>query len=857
MKHSRTIVIALALVSLMLSCAKDPGNIDVSWQLVTNQYKNAGQHKGEVTFTNNSRYTLNNKNWTYYFSWFRTVRNTDGNDMVSGETINGDYSRLFPLENFPELKPGESITFPLVGSHYAMNFTDAPTGGYFVIKRSLGKEIILNSGDPEVLPFPEGDAYKRSAADKIGIETAADRYAQNLELKRLPVHDLPPVFPTPAFWEMKEGNCKLNKDMEIFYFSVLGNEAAYLQDEMQSLFDARIPRERFQDPEFSVYRKDRIIMKLVGGEPESYRLEIDPNAGILIYGADAAGVFYGIQSFLSLIPPEAGSGPVSEITLPAIRIEDAPRFSYRGMHLDVSRSFHGKDEIFLFLDRLAALKMNRLHFHITDDEGWRLEISGLPELTDLGAFRGHTKDERDHLQPALGSGPYTDVNIGAGSGYYTREDYIEILRYANSRHIEVIPEIDMPGHIRSAVKAMEARYHRYMAEGKPELAEMYLLTDFDDTSTYSSAQRFNDNTANPCMESTYRFVEKVVDELVAIYKEAEAPLYILHIGGDEVPRGAFAHSPIAQTFLASQDEYNSPDELHKYFTRRVSEILSKYDLHIAGWEEVACMRDNGRQVPDPSLVDEGIVTFIWNNVWGWGAEDLGYKIANTGFPIVMLNATNFYFDFAYNRHPDEPGLYWGGYTDTRSAWEFTPYDITKCAEKTIYGDPVTPEYMANKVRLTEEGLNNILGLSGALWSENLRTWERVEFMSFPKILGLAERAWSPQPEWARIEDKDTRIVEREKAWNVFANKLGQHELKRLDNAAVNYRIPPPGAVIEDGYLKANIRFPGLTLRYTLNGTVPTPESPVYTEPVRLRGNNVVKIAAFSGDGRSSRVVSVP
>ncbi|MBW6458125.1 MAG: carbohydate-binding domain-containing protein, partial [FCB group bacterium] len=183
MKNSRMIAIALAMVFLMLSCTKDHGNIDVSWKLVKNQYKGTNQHKGELTVTNNSRYTLDNKNWEYYFSWFRSVRNTDGSDKVGGETINGDYSRLFPLESFPELKPGESITFPLVGTHYAMNFTDAPTGGYFVVKRPLGKEIIINSGDPGVLPFPEGEAYKRSAADKIGIESAADRYGQNKELK--------------------------------------------------------------------------------------------------------------------------------------------------------------------------------------------------------------------------------------------------------------------------------------------------------------------------------------------------------------------------------------------------------------------------------------------------------------------------------------------------------------------------------------------------------------------------------------------------------------------------------------------------------------------------------------------------
>ncbi|MDZ7822026.1 MAG: family 20 glycosylhydrolase [Candidatus Marinimicrobia bacterium] len=157
---------------------------------------------------------------------------------------------------------------------------------------------------------------------------------------------------------------------------------------------------------------------------------------------------------------------MKKVDLPRIVIEDGPRSPYRGMHLDVSRSFHDKKHVLRFLELLAGYKFNKLHFHITDDEGWRIEIPDLPELTEVGAFRGHTEDEKDHLQPALGSGPSPDPENSSGSGYYSREDFIEILKSAKSRHIEVIPEIDMPGHIRSAVKAMEARYDTYMEAGR-------------------------------------------------------------------------------------------------------------------------------------------------------------------------------------------------------------------------------------------------------------------------------------------------------------------------------------------------------------------------------------------------------
>ncbi|MDD3716384.1 MAG: family 20 glycosylhydrolase [Candidatus Marinimicrobia bacterium] len=854
MKKPAIMLMTVALT--MLSCNKNAEGIEVSWKLISNQYQGRGVHKSEITFTNNSRHTLKNDNWTYYYSSFRTIVRDQESDIVAGETINGDLSRLYPTEKFPKLRPGESISFPLISTHYAMHFTDAPTGGFFVIKGLMGKELILNTGDATVLPFPKDEAYRRSAADKIGIETAADRYAMNNDLYILDEQELPPVFPTPISWEIRPDLLSLQKDLELYYSENLSNEAAYLQEKLQDLLGVSVPKFKYRSADFKNYKPARIVLEQKAGDPEHYTLEVDVQKGIRIAGTDPAGVFYGIQSLLSLLPAKDGNAIPETLNIPALTISDGPRFGYRGMHLDVARSFHKKEYIFRFLDRLAELKMNRLHFHITDDEGWRVEIPGLPELTEIGAFRGYTKDEKDHLQPALGSGPYADVNIGAGSGYYTRNDYIEILRYAKSRHIDVIPEIDMPGHIRSAVKAMELRYDRYMKDGDREAAEQYLLTDFGDTSTYSSAQRFKDNTANPCMESTYRFVGKVVEELAAMYREASAPLYILHIGGDEVPRGAFEHSPVCRAFLESQDVYKSVSELHKYFTKRVTAILKKYDIHTAGWEEVACKEENGLQAPDPSLVDEGIVTYIWNNVWGWGAEDLGYRIANTGFPIVMINATNFYFDFAYTRHPDEPGLYWGGYTDTRSAWEFTPFDITKCADKNIYGEPLSPEFMQNKVRLNEDAKKNILGLSGTLWAENLRTWERVEFMALPKMLGLAERAWSPQPQWAQMDDAEKRLPEREKEWNRFVNKVGRHMLPRLDAEKVHYRIPPPGAVIEGSLLKANVRFPGLILRYTLDGSEPDANSAVYTEPVGVRQGQTVKIASFNSKGRSSRVVTL-
>jgi hexosaminidase len=192
----------LTLVS-MISCSKDPGQINVSWQLIENQYKGSNQNKCEITFTNNSRYTLKNDNWEFYFSWFRSVIEEQESKVIDGKTINGDYNILYPTEEFQELKPGESLSFPLIGSYYILNKTDAITGGYFVIKGAFGKEIILSSGKTKVLPFPENSKLKKASYDHLEVQTAEMRYKENANIKTINKSKLTPIFPTPQKINLK------------------------------------------------------------------------------------------------------------------------------------------------------------------------------------------------------------------------------------------------------------------------------------------------------------------------------------------------------------------------------------------------------------------------------------------------------------------------------------------------------------------------------------------------------------------------------------------------------------------------------------------------------------------------------
>ena len=235
---------------------------------------------------------------------------------------------------------------------------------------------------------------------------------------------------------------------------------------------------------------------------------------------------------------------------------------------------------------MAFYKLNKFHFHITDDEGWRLEIPGLPELTDVGSKRGYSKNELEMLNPAYGSGPHPNENESYGTGYYSKADFVEILKYAKARHIEVIPELDFPGHARAAIISMKARQKRFMAEGKEAEANEYVLHDSKDASRYRSIQLYDDNVICVCQESTYRFLAKITDEVVSMYEAAGLELKNVHIGGDEVPHpskedldhGAWKGSPKCNALLEADEDYNNSEELFYYFVDRFSKILEDRNI---------------------------------------------------------------------------------------------------------------------------------------------------------------------------------------------------------------------------------------------------------------------------------------
>ncbi|WP_228098416.1 family 20 glycosylhydrolase [Chitinilyticum piscinae] len=832
-------------------------HLQFTWQCLENGH-NGDNFLAELKLTNLSEQALAGEGWTIYFNTCRKIKPETVTGGVEIEQVNGDLWRMKPAAGFGKLASGETRLIAYEGMFWTISHTDAPLGFYVVYGEGTPAAHAEEIGDPVILPFATDAARNRNANDNTPQKWSAEsRFADNAGLSLLAADKVGKITPTPLEFRAQAGEFHIDADTLIVHPAALAGEAALLRSVLKDVSGSELQRSAIP-----VTGRRAIVLQLGkvaaahASASEAYVLDVTAG-GITITANAAHGVFNAIQSLRQLLPVVSYLNPQPVLAVPCCHVQDAPRFAYRGMHLDVGRNFSSKESILRLLDCMALYKLNKFHFHLTDDEGWRLEIPGLPELTEIGSKRGYTADERDNLVPCFGSG--ATVKGSSGTGFYTREDYIDILRFAAARHIEVVPEIDVPGHARSAIKAMEARYHRLMAEGREAEAKQYLLNDFNDASKYESVQLWHDNVICIGLDSAYAFIEKVLDEVHAMYKEAGVAFTTMHTGGDEVPHGAWEGSPICQSFMKEHGLATIQDLLN-YFMERYRGMLKKHGLTFGGWEEIALVKETHdgatHHVPNPKFVNANFQPYVWNNVWGWGQEDYAYQLANAGYKTVLSNVTNLYFDLAYAKDPAEPGYYWGGFIETRYAYEFCPLDIFTTASVNLFGNPLDREALDKKVRLTEAGVQNILGIQGQLWAENVRDAGRLEYLAMPRVIALAERAWAADPGWTTMADAAARQAKMDADWNEFANRLGQRELARLDGflGGYGYRIPLPGAKIENGKLFANVSAPGLTIRYSLDGSEPTAASPVYIAPVEALGT--VKLAAFSSSNRKSRTVIV-
>lgn len=862
--RSGTMTIVVVLLIFAVACIKgaDPVDVDrisVKWELITNFTDSADVFNAKFTLTNNSDQLLSS-NWNLFFNMApRPVLPNREPQAAVLHHINGDWYRLTPNRDFT-LEPGKSIEIMYRGTEAVIKNSDRPLGLYFVFYDGEKEKQIVEVSDYSFAPFSQVTQVNRRKDDMVPVPTPDWLYAEYQKISQVKEDKLPPLLPTPEKVVRGVGYFGISASTKIYTDTAFSGEAAFLQARLEEMSDVRIELEvgvpSSSEGNIISIQRDKAFR---GGEEEAYRLTITPRR-ITITANAAAGAFYGIQSLRMLFAPEVYRKDGAPLRVPSLSIDDTPRFGFRSVHIDVSRNFQTKESIKRMIDLYSLYKINRLLLYTTEDEGWRLEIDGLPELTETGAQRQHCTSMNDAvLHPAYGSGPFAGKEGTYGHGFYTRDDFIEILRYAQERHIRIIPEVNFPGHARAAIKAMEARYLRLMKEGKPAEAEEYRLIDPEDRSVYLSAQGYKDNVVCVARESVFHFYEKVVDEIAKMYAQAGLPLEEFHTGGDEVPEGAWSQSPMAAALLKDHPEIKDPRNLQMWFFQELVRRLRSRNLQLHGWEEVALVKaGDGSYHPNNALATENIIPYIWNNMFD---PDLSYRLANAGFKIVLCNVSNFYFDLAYDKDPNEPGLYWAGFVDERDAWGFAPFDLAKTSTRDAMGRKLDLAYVSGDAPdaiviepLKESARSNILGVEAQLWSETVKGREMMEYYVLPKLIGFAESAWAQPRGWETIESKEARERAMSAEWNVFATMLGRRELPRMGylNGGYGYRVPVPGAVVDRGVLKANAAYPGLEIRYTSDGSEPTRESRLYTGDAPV--TTEVTLRCFDSAGRGSRSV---
>ena len=482
------------------------------------------------------------------------------------------------------------------------------------------------------------------------------------------------VIPVPLKMEQGTG-CFLLSENTKLYINLQGLEAQLLENCLQAL-PVHLKKGKKKDTQnilsLSITEKNHQLPS-----PESYTLSVTPQQ-ILIRATSGAGLFYGMQTLLQLAQP-SGAGSYS---IASVEIEDTPRFAYRGLMLDVSRHFSTKEFIKKQIDALVYYKINRLHLHLTDAAGWRLEIKKYPLLTEFAAWR----TDPTWKQWWNGGRKYVRFDApGAYGGYYTQDDIREILEYARQHYITVIPEIEMPSHSEEVLAA----YPQLSCSGEP-----YKNSDF-------------------CVgnEETFTFLENVLTEVMELF-----PSEYIHIGGDEAGKSAWKTCPKCQKRMKDEHLANV-DELQSYLIHRIEKFLNNHGRHLLGWDEIL----QGGIAPNATVMS-------------WRGEEGGIAAVTSGHRAIMTPGAYCYLD-SYQDAPYSQPEAIGGYLPLKKVYSYNPVPAS----------------------LTAEQAKLVYGVQGNLWVEYIPTPEHVEYMIYPRILALAETAWSA-PERKSWPDFHTRAL---------------------------------------------------------------------------------------------------
>ncbi len=758
------------------------------------------------------------KDWVIYYAQLPHHIQQETSSKVKIEWISGTYHKIYPTAEFTSLAPGDSmrVTFKCDGE--VPKASHAPEGSYWVSRSGAGKGQPLPV-ELRIIPLAPTEA-QTAFLHRL--------YETNAHLQQYTLQELRPVDILPAVKQAipAEGEMLIGNKIALSFHKNFANEGKLLKEKLENTYGLEVATEAEESILLEYLPEDQEVPN-----DEYYELDIN-NRQAIVKGKTSHGIFNGTQTLLAML-----KGQGETLRLQAVSVHDYPDLLYRGQMLDIVRSFTTTENLKKLIDITASYKLNTFHFHFSDDEGWRLEIPGLEELTSVGARRGHTTDETEYLYPAYENG-YDPNAPTSGNGFYSRAEFIDLLRYAAERHVQVIPEIESPGHARAAITAMKARYEKYIGLN-PEKATEYMLHDPQDSSRYISAQWYTDNVMNVAMPSTYRFIEKVVREIKEMYREAGVPLTTIHVGGDEVAEGAWSGSPLCMQLMKEKGMTQMHD-LAEYFITRVSECLQQQGISFGGWQEAAL---GHRTETHAALAPRSGGIYCWSTVAEWGTDEISYQIANNGYPVILCNVNNFYLDLAYDAHTDEPGHFWAGYVDESKSFSMLPYRVYRSSRTTMAGRPVSPDSMEiGKTALTALGKQRIKGVQAQLFAETIRNYQQVEYYTFPKIMGLAERGWNAHPVWENLSG-NTEAQAYEQDLLQFYRKISRKEMPHWVQNGIHFRLPYPGLCLKDGKLYANTSIREGQIRYTTDGTEPMEDSPLWETPIDCQ-TEVVKAKLF-------------
>ena len=507
-----------------------------------------------------------------------------------------------------------------------------------------------------------------------------------------------------------------------------------------------------------------------GLRPEGYRLTIGSGKA-LIEASDARGLRYG-RITLEKFFENAGSD-----MLPDMVVEDWPDLECRAQMIDVARLFYPVDDLKKIVDVLERCKMNTLILHLNDDENWRLEMDGLPELTSFGAFHEIPVRQEDGsylcekaVPPVKGSA--LGKVWGGTSGYYSREDFIDFIQYAWGHGITVIPDVDIPGHNYAAVEAMKYR-ERTTGDASCRLVHP------DDRSVYCSVQGYSGNVIDIALPSVYTFLGKVYDSIISIYSEAGVPLQEICIGGDEVGEGAWEGSPACIEAMR-KNGFTDLKQLRCDFVRKVNDMLQDRGVRISAYHEAV-----------EGLTDEVFAEIAANcgRIWVWKLLDspenasMAYDLANRGMKVIIELPSHMNFDNARTLAWDDRGLDWAGTLDEKKAFTMLPFNYAASRRFDDCGNPCDVTLYKSFVPEIKRP-ENITGVLGMLWGDNL--WETSDAfcMLFPKAYSLWERSWNARPLWEQSKDAaDPAFMED---FIHFFTIVRQRELPYLDKVGLDY-----------------------------------------------------------------------